>query len=494
MAGFSQGGGVGLALASWMTEGDPGFDVWAMDVARFGPFARSGYTNAKVRENYSRRFRITFPNEELPAARPLRTTPIHDLLLAENAVMGASYGLEHALWFAPKGTEPTETVTFGRSNAHAHVAEECARVRERAGLLEISNFAKYMVEGPEAEHYLARILAGRIPGEGRISLCPMLNDKGRLIGDFTLARLAAERFMITGSGIAESCHLRWFEQHLPKAGVTLRAVTNELLGMAIAGPASTTILAALTDEDLSSGAFPFLAIKEIELDLVPARVGRISYTGDLGYEIWTEAPYLRRLYLSLREAGEAHGLGLFGARALNSLRLEKSFGSWTREYRPLYAPWKPASAASSTTRAAASSAMPPPWPRRRKAPPAASSRWSSTMPASTSWATSRSGRAARSFAGSPRAAGHTGAGPRSPWATCRRRTPRRTTSRSRSWATAARPGSHPTPFSTPKAGACAAEKGEGKDVGEMISPTPPRDSQGGAGEGGRASSRGTVPK
>ncbi len=338
MAGFSQGGGVGLALANWITEGDPGFDVWAMDVARYGPFATPGYTNAKVRENYSRRFRITFPNEELPAARPLKTTPIYDRLLAENAVMGVSYGQEHALWFAPAGTEPTEAVTFGRSNAHSHVAEECRAVREKAGLIEISNFAKYTIEGPAAEAWLCRILAGKIPAIGRIGLTPMLNDRGKLVGDFTLARLAQNRFLLTGSGIAETYHLRWFEQHLPKSGVTLKSATNTLQGLSIAGPMSRRILEDLSGEDLTTEAFPFLSIKPLELDLVPTITGRISYTGDLGYEIWTEAPYLGRLYRSLRRAGDPHGLKLFGARALNSLRLEKSFGSWAREYRPLYGP------------------------------------------------------------------------------------------------------------------------------------------------------------
>jgi dimethylglycine dehydrogenase len=338
MAGFSQGGGVGLALANWMTEGDPGFDVWAMDVARFGPWATPGYTNAKVRENYSRRFRITFPNEELPAARPLKTTPIYGELLAENAVMGMAYGQEHALWFAPPGTEPVETVTFGRSNAHPHVAEECRAVREAAGLIEISNFAKYRIEGPGAEAYLARILAGRIPRPGRISLTPMLNDRGKLIGDFTLACLAPECFHLVGSGIAETYHLRWFEQHLPQSGVRLQSLTNSLLGLSVAGPASRRILASLTTEDVTSDAFPFLAVKPMELDLVPTLVGRISFTGDLGFEIWTEAAYLRRLFQALRRAGEPHGLKLFGSRALNSLRLEKGFGSWAREYRPLYGP------------------------------------------------------------------------------------------------------------------------------------------------------------
>jgi len=151
MAGFSQGGGVGLALANWMTDGDPGFDIWAMDVARYGDWATLVYTNAKVRENYARRFSITFPNEELPAARPLRTTAIYDRLKARNAVFGVAYGIEHALWFAPEGEEPVDIVSFRRSNDFASVGAESRAGREGVGLLETSNFAKYEITGAGAE-------------------------------------------------------------------------------------------------------------------------------------------------------------------------------------------------------------------------------------------------------------------------------------------------------------------------------------------------------
>ena len=182
MAGFSQGGGVGLALANWMSQGDPGFDVWAMDVARYGPFANRAYTNAKVRENYSRRFRIRFPNEELPAARPLRTTPIYDRLKARGALFGVSYGLEYPLWFGPEGGDTVEAVTFRRSNAHGPVGEECRAVRTGVGLMETSSYARYEVTGPEAESWLSRMLANRMPRAGRIVLTPMLNPNGKLIG------------------------------------------------------------------------------------------------------------------------------------------------------------------------------------------------------------------------------------------------------------------------------------------------------------------------
>ena len=182
MAGLSQGGGVGLALAAWMTagdHGDSGMDIWAMDVARFGDYATLAYTNAKVQENYRRRFRITFPNEELPAGRPLLTTPIYDRLIAANAVWGATFGLEHALWFQKAGLEPKEDVTFRRSNAWECVSEEVTAVRERVGMTEISNYAKYRVTGPGAESWLSSLLTQRMPAPGRITLTAMLNEAGR---------------------------------------------------------------------------------------------------------------------------------------------------------------------------------------------------------------------------------------------------------------------------------------------------------------------------
>ena len=340
MAGFSQGGGVGLALSNWMVEGDPGFDVWAMDVARYGDWTTMAFTNAKVRENYSRRFQITFPNEELPAARPLRTTPVYERLEAKNAVFGVSYGLEHALWFAPQGTDPVEEVTFRRSNAHAVVAEECRAVRDAVGLIEISSFAKYEVTGPEAEGWLSHLLANRMPRKERIVLTPMLNPAGKLIGDFTVAKAGPERFYIFGSGVAEEYHLRWFERHAPKNSVVIRSLTATLNGLSVAGPKSRELLSRVGHEDLSNEAFPFMTFKETSLGRVPVKLGRITYTGDLGYEIWVRTDYQRSLYDLLVEAGADLGLRHFGARALNSLRLEKGFGSWAREYRPIYGPFE----------------------------------------------------------------------------------------------------------------------------------------------------------
>ncbi len=340
MAGFSQGGGVGLSLANWMVEGDPGADIWGMDVARFGDWATMAYTNAKVRENYSRRFRIRFPNEELAAARPLRTTPVYDRFAAGNAVFGEYWGLEHALWFAPKGVEPKEDISFRRSNAHPHVAEECRAVREAVGLIETSNYGKFEVAGPGAEAWLSRLMANRMPAEGRIVLTPMLNERGRLIGDFTVAKLGPERFFLVGTLAAERFYERWFELQAPPAGVSVRACASEVLGFSIAGPRSRELLQRLVRDDLATAAFPFLSFRRMDVGPIRAMVGRISFAGDLGYEIWVGAEYLRRLHELLREAGETLGLRPFGGRAMHSLRLEKSFGTWAREYRPIYGPFE----------------------------------------------------------------------------------------------------------------------------------------------------------
>ncbi|MEC5322202.1 GcvT family protein [Aurantimonas sp. A3-2-R12] len=337
MAGFSQGGGVGLALANWMIEGDPGFDVWAMDIARYGDWASPAYTNAKVRENYARRFSIRFPNEELTAGRPLKTTPIYDLLSARGAQWGASHGLEVPLWFAPKGVR--DELSWRRSSDFEHVAGECLTVREAVGLSEISGFANYTIGGPGAESWLDRLLPASLPKPGRMTLTPMLKEDGRLIGDFTLANLGKAGWFLTGSGAAEQYHMRWFETHLPADGsVRIEAHGGGLSGLAITGPRSRELLRKLVREDVSATSFKFMDIRRMDVGMSPCLVGRVSYTGDLGYEIWMRPEYQRAVFLKLMEEGEPLGIGLFGSRALNALRLEKNYGSWLREYRPIYGP------------------------------------------------------------------------------------------------------------------------------------------------------------
>jgi dimethylglycine dehydrogenase len=332
-AGFSQCAGVGLVLANWIVDGDPGLDAYGMDVARFGSYAADDrYLRATTAQFYARRFVMAYPNEELPAGRPLKVTPCHELFAETGARYTVNWGLEVPLYFAP---DPgfVETAAFGRSNAEPIVAQEVAAVRTAAGACEIAQYSRYEVTGPDALAWLDQLLAGRIPGVGRIRLAPMLGPAGRLMGDLTVTRLAEERFWLTGSYYLQDWHLRWFRSRLPERGVTVRNLTEDLMGFSISGPSARAILAALSTDDVSGSAFPFLTARTMHVGSSEAIVGRISLTGELGYEVVVPTDRHRTLYEELRDAGRSHGLRLIGDRALDCLRLEKGYGIWSAEFR-----------------------------------------------------------------------------------------------------------------------------------------------------------------
>ena len=339
MAGLSQGGGVGLSLANWMVNGDPGADIWGMDVARYGDYATLAYTHAKVRENYSRRFRITFPNEELAAARPLLTTPIYDRLIEHNAVMGVGFGLEHPLWFQDKGKEPVEEVTFYRSSAFNNVGEESRAVRERVGFSEASNFAKYKVSGPGSAAWLQGLFTNALPKIGRTVLTAMLNPQGRIEGEFSVSRIGEEEFFLFGSQAAEVHHPRWFLSHLPEGSpIRFETLALSMVGLTVAGPRSRDVLQKLTDTSLATKDFPFMSFRRVNIGMAPVWLSRMTYTGDLGYEIWIAPEYQRYLFDLIWDAGKEFDMRMFGFRALITMRLEKNFGTWYREFRPIYTP------------------------------------------------------------------------------------------------------------------------------------------------------------
>ncbi len=333
MAGFSQGAGIGLALANWIVDGEPGYDVFGMDVARFGDYAvEDAYLRATTAQFYARRFVMAYPNEELPAGRPLKTTPCYDDLAAAGARFTVNWGLEVPLYFAPT-PDFVEEDTLGRSNAEPLVAEEVAAVRGAAGAYEIAQYARYEVTGPGAEAWLDRLLAARIPEVARIRLAPMLAPSGHLLGDLTVARLDDDRFWLTGSYYLQAWHGRWFDQQRPDAGVEVRNITDEMMGFSVSGPAARAILAELTHDDVTNDAFGFLAIRAMDVGTAPAVVGRISLTGEVGYEIVVPTSHHRALWHELRDAGDAHGLRPIGDRAVDSLRLEKGYGIWSAEFR-----------------------------------------------------------------------------------------------------------------------------------------------------------------
>lgn len=333
MAGFCQGGGVGLTMAEWMIDGEPSIDVWAMDVARFGTWATPDWGTVKSCENYERRFVMTFPNETLPKGRRQQTTALYDRMIAKGAVMGQSFGLEHVLWFADGPEDAHELPTFERNRSFDYVAAECRAVRGAVGGIEIANFAKHEIRGPGARAWLDRTMAGRIPPPGRIALTPMLTETGRLYGDLTVACLGEERFMIFGSGAMQDAHARFWARTLPD-GVSHRNQTADWHGIAISGPNSRALLQRITRQDVSAEALRFRDTRETFVGGVPVILNRISFSGELGYEIYCRPQYLIRLSEAIEEAGADMGFRWYGNRALMSLRLEKGWGAWGLEFRP----------------------------------------------------------------------------------------------------------------------------------------------------------------
>jgi len=337
MAGFSQGGGMGKSLAEWMIHGETEVDPRGFDVARFGKWTTPGYTVPKVIENYQTRFSVSYPNEERPAARPFRTTPMYDIFDSMGAVWGQQYGLEVPNYFALPGEPRYEEPTFKRSNAWEATRQEVVAVREAVGINEVQNFGKFRVKGPNARAWLDKIMAGAIPQKGRLSLTPMLSPKGKIIGDFTVTCMSETEFQITGSYGAQDQHQRWFEKNL-EAGVSVENVSDRITGFQIAGPNARELLARVTRADVSNAAFKFMDAKQITIGMVDCLVQRVSYTGDLGYEIFCDFMKERSLWHTLWSAGQDLGIRPFGMRAMMSLRLDKFFGSWAREFSPDYFP------------------------------------------------------------------------------------------------------------------------------------------------------------
>ena len=337
MAGFSQGGGMGLALAQWMIEGEVERDPRGFDVSRFGTWTSPGYTVPKVIENYQMRFSVSYPNEERPAARPFRTTPMYDTNCALNAVWGQQYGLEVVNYYALPGEPTYEQPTFKRSNAWEATRQEVMAVREGVGVNEVQNFGKYRITGPKAREWLDRIMAGNIPKPGRLSLTPMLAHSGKIIGDFTVSCLSEHEFQLTASYGAQGWHERWFEQNAME-GARVENISDARSGFQIAGPMARELLARVTRSDVSAEAFKFMDVRRMTVGMANCIVQRVSYTADLGYEIFTDHMSVRHLWDTLSTAGKDMGLRPFGMRAMMSLRLDKWFGSWGREFSPDYTP------------------------------------------------------------------------------------------------------------------------------------------------------------
>ena len=333
MAGFSQGSAIALALSNWMVHGEPGFDVFGMDIARFGPFATNEhYLRDTTRQFYARRFVIAYPNEELPAGRPAKVSPAYDALVDEGARFSVLWGMESPSFFAPGDPGFTEHLTLRRSNAHDLVADEVRATRDAAGMFETSVYARYEVTGPDARAWLDRMLACRMPAAGRIRLAPMLGRGGTLMGDLSVACLGDDRYWLVGSYSAQEFHQRWFAEHLPERGVTVVNRSDDHMGFALSGPRAHEVLDALTITDTPAAELPFFSMTEMAVGYTDALVGRVSYTGEFGLEITVPTVQHRTLYHELMRVGRDLGLRPFGLRALDSLRTEKAYGAWGTEF------------------------------------------------------------------------------------------------------------------------------------------------------------------
>jgi dimethylglycine dehydrogenase len=257
---------------------------------------------------------------------------------AVNAVFGVSYGQEVPLFLAPPGSPAFEYPTVGRSNAFSSVKEECLASRRSLGMLDISSFGKYRVRGAGAAAALDILLAGRLPAAGRVRLTPMLSAKRRLMGDLTTLRLADNDFLVSGSGYLQSRHMRWFAAKLSTEDVSLENVSDLYGSMALFGPNARAALQKITTHDVSNENFPFMAVRHLEVGLAPAVVARLSVSGELGYEIYLPTSYMSSVAQRIEQVrGELDGRWV-GMYALNSPRLEKSFGIWSREFSRDYTP------------------------------------------------------------------------------------------------------------------------------------------------------------
>ena len=336
--GFSQSGGLGELLAEWIITGEPHLDIFSWDLARFGTWADKKFTKSRVKDQYSNRFAIHFPNEERSAGRPVRTRPAYSTQKELGAVFGLNYGWEHPLWFS-KEPNTVDSNGFTRQNWHEPVGIECNMLRNSVGVIDISNFAKYLVSGDGSESWLNSIFANRMPKNiGRSCLTPLIGKRGGIAGDFTVTHLEKDKFLIIGSGMAERYHSRYFKSVPLPGNVSFESITEKMCGFNVAGPKSREMLSRLSNADFSTELFPFMTAKRINLLGLSVIAVRVSFTGDLGWELYCDTVDQVELYNSLVKIAKELNGGPIGSRALMSLRIEKGYGSWSREYSPEYWP------------------------------------------------------------------------------------------------------------------------------------------------------------
>jgi dimethylglycine dehydrogenase len=331
--GITQAGGAGKHLAEWIVEGEPGIDLAEIDPRRYGDYATLPHAVERCVDIYEDEYAIAYPHLEHAAGRPARTGPLYDRQRQAGAVFGARNGWERPTWFAPRSMEPVDRPSFRRTNWFEPVGLECRAVRERVGVLDMTSFAKFEVHGPAAEAFLDRLVANRLPRRiGAIGLAHFLTPRGGVFTEMVVTRLAPDRFYLVSAAAAEIRDLDWLESHAPRdGGVTIENVTARYGALLVTGPRSRDLLSKAGDAAFDDAAFPWRTMRAVAVGPAQVRALRISYAGELGWELHHPIEYQVPLHQSLMAAGEQWGVAPFGFRALDSLRLEKAYRAWGSE-------------------------------------------------------------------------------------------------------------------------------------------------------------------
>jgi dimethylglycine dehydrogenase len=329
--GITQGPGAGKYLAQWMTTGQPEYTGWPIDPRRFGPFAPGQYAVDKARDEYHHMYATPFPHEQRMPGRPVRTATTYPRLTAKGAQFEEAFGLERAQWFSPD--RQPEILGFRRTNAHAAVGAECQAVASAAGVMDVSAFTKFEVAGGDAAAFLDRLTANRLPAAGGgVRLVHMLTDQGGIEVEATLTRLESNSFYFLSASVARLHDHDWLTSHLrPGEDVRIADLTEEVGVLTLNGPRSRDILSKLTGAPLTAPDFRWMTARQIEVAGVPARALRVSYVGELGWELHAPLDRLVEIYDALFDAGAVHGLVDFGSYAMDSMRMEKAYKAWGSE-------------------------------------------------------------------------------------------------------------------------------------------------------------------
>jgi dimethylglycine dehydrogenase len=325
--GITAAGGAGWQLAEWIVEGEPSIDMLGVEPRRFGDYTTKSFLKTKNEEAYANVFTTHYPDEEREAGRPLRTAPCYDRLKDLGAVFGQKFGWERANWFAPNGVEAKDDWSFRRSAWFEHAKNEARNVAENVGVLDMSAFAKCRIKGPGALNFLRYMLANRVPAKiGRIGLCHSLNSRGGVHSEFTVVREAKDSFYLVSAGMYQRLDHDWLKKHMPTDGsVHFENITNAMGVLVVAGPKSRELLNRVSDADLSNEAFPWLTSQWIDVGMAPANAARVNFVGELGWELHHPIEYQNHIFDALMEAGTDLGLKPFGIRAMDMLRIEKSY-------------------------------------------------------------------------------------------------------------------------------------------------------------------------